>query len=589
MLKGVVAMYRTESHHYQLFQSFLKFVFTLASIGALTLSFFLPLTQPASAQSLCFVLPDYETHFVSGVVNSYYPGVANATAGSTSLVLGAGRGSGDSIQPGDLLLVIQMQGSEIDASNSPAYGAGNGSGSGYTNLGGVGLYEYVVADSPLDYQSGGVLNVRGAGVNNGLLFSYTNADDQPERGQQRFQVVRVPAYLNLIFGGNLSASPWDGATGGILALEAANLLDFDGLKADVSGLGFRGGGGRQLEGDLGLNPQDYRTPSAAYANGSKGEGVSGVSRYVLYSGELKDTQPNSGDGYPNGSQARGAPGNAGGGGTDGNPLTNNDNSGGGGGGNGGAGGKGGYSAYSSLDIGGRGGAALAEVGPSRLFLGGGGGAGTNNHGSGALPEGLASSGGAGGGMVFLRAATVVQPGVIYANGASALDVMNDGAGGGGAGGSVLVITKAATPNGLMISARGGAGGNAWRERPGGLDPGDMHGPGGGGGGGVIYTTGSPAAVDIRGGSNGVTTTFRDPYGALPGANGFALSGVSNGAIPGASAGFECFTPTAISLVNLNARPTTAWLSPLWLGAVSLTFLSGSLYLFFQRRRTRLAV
>lgn len=582
-------MDKTESHRYQLLQSFLKFVFSLACIGALALSLFLPQPQPASAQSLCFVLPDDETHVVSGVVNSYYPGAANAPAGSTSLVLGAGRGSGDSIQPGDLLLVIQMQGSEINASNSPAYGAGNGSGSGYTNLGNVGLYEYVVADSALDYQTGGTLTIRGAGVNNGLLFSYTNADDMPDRGQQRFQVVRVPAYLNLMLGGALAASPWDGATGGILALEAANLLDFDGMTLDVSGLGFRGGGGRQLEGDQGLSPLDYRTTSADFANAAKGEGISGVSHYVFFGGDLMDTQPDSGEGYPNGCQARGAPGNAGGGGTDGNPLTNHDNSGGGGGGNGGAGGQGGYSAYSSLDVGGRGGAALAEVAASRLVLGGGGGAGTNDDGSGALPKGLASSGGAGGGMVFLRASLVVQPGVINANGASALDVENDGAGGGGAGGSVLVITQAASPNGLMITARGGSGGNAWKSRPGGLDPGDMHGPGGGGGGGVIYTTGTPAAVDIRGGLNGVTTTFNDPYGATPGANGKAVYGVSNSAIPGASAGFECFTPTAVSLVNLSARPADSGLLHLWLGMVTLAFLSGSLCIFFQRRQSRLAV
>ncbi len=321
-----------------------------------------------------------------------------------------------------------------------------------------------------------------------------------------------------------------------------------------------------------------------------------------------DTQPDSGEGYPNGCQARGAPGNAGGGGTDGNPLTNHDNSGGGGGGGGGAGARppgaamssgaggdcvavvlGATSASRCGAGGGRGGSALAEGAASRLLADGGGGAGTNDDGSGALPKGLASSGGAGGGMVFLRASLVVQPGVINANGASALDVENDGAGGGGAGGSVLVITQATSPNGLMITARGGSGGNAWKSRPGGLDPGDMHGPGGGGGGGVIFTTGTPAAVDIRGGLNGVTTTSNDPYGATPGANGKAVYGVSNSAIPGASAGFECFTPTAVSLVNLSARPADSGLLHLWLGMVSLAFLSGSLCIFFQRRQSRLAV
>ena len=47
------------------------------------------------------------------------------------------------------------------------------------------------------------------------------------------------------------------------------------------------------------------------------------------------------EGYPGGSYARGAPGNAGGGATDSNPTANDQNAGGGGGGNGGAGGRGG--------------------------------------------------------------------------------------------------------------------------------------------------------------------------------------------------------------------------------------------------------
>jgi hypothetical protein len=567
----------------------LKFTLILASVGLLLFSLCLPLSQPASAQTVCFALPDLETHTLSGVVNSYYPGVSNAPSGATTLSLGVGRGSGDSIQPGDLLIVIQMQGSFIDSTNGPAYGCGGGSGSGYTDPASVGKYEYVVADNALAYQSGGVLNILGAGVNQGLLNAYYHADAQAGQGQQRFQVVRVPAYLNVMLGGDLVANPWDGSTGGVLAVEAASMLDFDGQSINVSGLGFRGGGGRQLTGYQGLDPLDYRTISGALANGSKGEGISGVSRYVIFAGELQDTQPVTGDGYPNGSQARGAPGNAGGGATDGDPQTNSENSGGGGGGNGGAGGQGGYSAYSSLDIGGRGGAALAESAPGRVILGGGGGAGSNNDSSIEPSQGIESSGGTGGGVVFLRASMLLQPGKVYANGVSAQEVLSDGAGGGGAGGSVVVVTRGTSSNGLLISVRGGDGGSAWKEQPGGSDPGMMHGPGGGGGGGVIFTTGAARVVDVRGGANGVTTTSRDSFGATSGANGKALSGITNASIPGVAAGFECFAPTAVSLVDLSAKPVASTVSHIWIGVLSLALMCGSLWLFFQRRNPHVAV
>ena len=74
------------------------------------------------------------------------------------------------------------------------------------------------------------------------------------------------------------------------------------------------------------------------ANGSKGEGIAGTPRYVNYNFTLID---NVVEGYPSGSFARGAPGNAGGGATDSNPPANDQNAGGGGGGNGGPGGRGG--------------------------------------------------------------------------------------------------------------------------------------------------------------------------------------------------------------------------------------------------------
>ena len=85
---------------------------------------------------------------------------------------------------------------------------------------------------------------------------------------------------------------------------------------NVSALGFRSGGGRQLAGGAGAYT-DYRTLSTDNPNGSKGEGYSGTPRYLNDNGALLD---NTVEGYPNGSYGRGAAGNGGGGSTDGQHL-----------------------------------------------------------------------------------------------------------------------------------------------------------------------------------------------------------------------------------------------------------------------------
>src|SRR5512141_3173468 len=66
---------------------------------------------------------------LSGVINSYYPGTANVTAGATSIPGGAARtGGGPAITAGDLLLVVQVQGADINSTNTNNYGDGIGNG-----------------------------------------------------------------------------------------------------------------------------------------------------------------------------------------------------------------------------------------------------------------------------------------------------------------------------------------------------------------------------------------------------------------------------------------------------------------------------
>jgi uncharacterized repeat protein (TIGR01451 family) len=305
----------------------------------------------------------------------------------------------------------------------------------------------------------------------------------------------------------------------------------------LSGLGFRGGAGRGLGGGTGTN-LDYRTTATDNVNGSKGEGIAGTPRY-LFNGTSTPTDTTI-DGYPNGSSGRGAPGNAGGGGTDGNIAANDQNSGGAGGGNAGNGGAGGNAWSSAIADGGFGGVFEAPS-TTRIVLGGGGGAGSTNNstasGPVALTNGGNSGGVAGGGLVLIRAGSISGTGTISANGSHALDVLNDAGGGGGAGGTILVTAQYGTLTGLTLTARGGNGGNAWLVQTAGVYPGERHGPGGGGGGGAVYLSSTAGSVDVSGGTNGLTTSALDNFGAGPGATGITTFPLA--IIAGADSSFSC--------------------------------------------------
>ncbi|HUM03642.1 MAG TPA: hypothetical protein VL084_15230, partial [Thermoanaerobaculia bacterium] len=530
-----------------------RFPSKLARLGAVLLFALLVDIGRAGAQPLCATPgKDGPGGVLAGVVNTYYPpALGVVAAGSTSIALGAARGAPTAIAAGDLLLVIQIQDAAIDSTNTGAYGDGiaGDPARGSTLLNGAGLYEYVVASSGVPL-TGGVLTLQGLGVGGGLLNAYTNQDFTATQGQRRFQVVRVPQYTTATLGPALTASRWNGATGGILAFDVSGALDLGTTTVSVDALGFRGGGGRGLTGAAGGSNLDYRTLASQNFNGAKGEGIAGTPVWVLDLATNTVVSTGAVEGYPNGSMARGAPGNAGGGGTDGNTSANDQNSGGGGGGNGGIGGQGGNTWNSNLAVGGFGGAAFPAT-PALIVLGGGGGAGTRNNSAGAD-----SSGGAGGGIVLVRAASVTGTGTITANGGAGSSPANDGGGGGGAGGTIVVITSSGNLGGLTVATKGGSGGNAWPTQAVGTCPDttncNYHGPGGGGAGGVILLSSAPAASDVSGGANGTTTTGLNTFGATAGAVGIFSSTASQ--IPGVPA--QCPpTPTPTFTNTPTATPT----------------------------------
>ena len=225
---------------------------------------------------------DGPTTTLTGVVNTYYPGSANVTAGATSIPVGAARGGGGpAIAAGDLLLVVQMQGADINSTNDETYGdgvgtlgvhgnsvaynptttyppaappnayaGGNVSNSNFT----AGNYEYVVATGPVAAGSVPILS--------GLANNYFEAA-YGAQGQRTYQVVRVPQYSDVILTGAVTASAWNGSTGGIVAFDVAGNLNWNGQIVNVNGLGFRGGAGFQKRGLAGLNNWDYRVTAPA--------------------------------------------------------------------------------------------------------------------------------------------------------------------------------------------------------------------------------------------------------------------------------------------------------------------------------------
>jgi uncharacterized repeat protein (TIGR01451 family) len=508
---------------------------------------------------------------LSGYVNTYYAGVGSVGAGSTSLtVVTPSSGSATQIAVGDLLLVMQMQGVAINSTNTSSYGNGNPGypAAGWTSLGSAGEFEFVTVSSVTVNANTDTLTIIGSGANGGLLNSYATVAASATQGQQTFQVIRVPQYSSATLSSSLAAFPWNGSVGGVLALDIASQLTLGGT-VTLDGDGFRGGGGISLSGSAaGANTDTVTTspatlpnpPPGAGANGSKGEGIAGTPHWVAPS--LSSITPGGTatavstgqaytEGLPNGSFARGAPGNAGGGATDANPAANDQNDGGGGGANGGTGGQGGFAWSSANVVGGFGGVAF-PASTNAVVMGGGGGAGTSNNGAwwdpatntgnancGASCTGVFSSGTAGGGIVIIRAGSVTGTGTISASGQNALDEENDAGGGGGAGGSIMVYANSGSLTGLTAIANGGNGGSAWPEVAPGAFPGNRHGPGAGGGGGVILTSSAPGSADVSGGQPGNTTLADDAYGATSGQPGIVAPGQTITETPGSQSGAHC--------------------------------------------------
>ena len=385
----------------------------------------------------------YAQTSLSGIINDYTAVTAIDYCAAKLTVADA-----SAFSEGQAILLIQMQGAAINESNSASFG-------NITDIGQAGRYERARIQ---------------AIAGNELFLEHELVNTYSIPG--KVQLVSIPEYEDAIVSAPLTAQAWNGATGGILALEVSGTLS---LQAPVhaDGKGFRGGQVQVVNSNCQwfLSEDDYYYNESNWRGARKGEGAA-----AFISGKEK---------------GRGAQANGGGGGND-------HNAGGGGGGQLSAGGQGGLNTPSSSfgcdgDFPGLGGKSL-PASPDRLFPGGGGGAGHAND------PGTGSSGGNGGGIVLIWAGAIDGQGQqISANGLDVPQATGDGAGGGGAGGAVVLWYQTALSP-FQVDLRGGNGGNTqnFSDR--------CYAPGGGGSGGRFLRNGpSPATLILDGGQPGVNT------------------------------------------------------------------------------------
>lgn len=462
----------------------------------------------------CFSLPAFVTFFflltnfqvfsqptnISGTVNSY-AFVTDVDTANNSLVM-ENPGAASAFTLNDLVMIYQTQGASITQSNTAAFGT-------ITGVRGAGSFELAR-----------VCAVSGAEIV--LEHKLTQTYFDSTAAKFRIQLVKVASYTDARINGTLTADPWNGKTGGIIALSVTDSLYVDGT-IDASEIGFRGGE-QEFNSGPGCNSFNnsngyvystaVTTPTITQVGAKKGEGIAS---YLV-----------------GGAYGRGAQANGGGGG-------NEHNAGGGGGSNFGAGGIGGTRSSPGFfdcngDWPGFGGKALSGFGYSlanqKAFLGGGGGAGSDNNNE-------SGSGGNGGGLIIILANVITGTGAIEANGGTVIDFGSDGNGGGGAGGSILLNANIVDGATLSLSATGGNGGDTK------INP---EGPGGGGAGGVIWSSTAlgGAVTNIAAGTPGIAQAFANSnMGAASGAAGQVIT--SGLAPPIGIDPFPCVLSTTILL------------------------------------------
>jgi hypothetical protein len=301
------------------------------------------------------------------------------------------------------------------------------------------------------------------------------------------QIVRAHEPKQHLIDGRLSAQPWNGSSGGIIAIWSDTTLEISG-KITATGAGFRTG--KRSWNDRDTAPPDISHEEQLRDRGD-GEGAcrlaaNAVNVHTWYLGGHVGSARNGGGGGGNATGAGGAGG-----------MTS--------------------SAFGSPALGSAGHIRAASESANTVF----GSAGGSGHGN-DLDGG---DGGPGGGLVFIACRQLqMQPGsIISADGVNGKDASHDGAGGGGAGGMIMIDADSIIGSGAL-SVRGGHGGSTHSTL-------FLCGPGGGGAGGsILLRSALPDGVHahVEGGVPGAarlstTPALTSDHGARPGGDGSVIA------------------------------------------------------------------
>ena len=301
------------------------------------------------------------------------------------------------------------------------------------------------------------------------------------------QIVRAYEPANPQIDGRISAQPWNGTSGGIIAIWSDSAVEISG-KITANGVGFRSGQRSWNSRDTSPpeisheeHPRDFGHGEGACPQGSKAVNV-----HRWYQGGHAGSARNGGGG---GGNAAGAGGSGG--------MTS--------------------SAFGSAVPGSAGQMRGASELANAVF----GSAGGSGHGN----DLDAGDGGPGGGLVFIRCQHLrLLPGsIIGADGVNGKDASHDGAGGGGAGGTLVIDADSIVGYGAL-SARGGHGGSTHSTLY-------LCGPGGGGAGGSILVRSTlPDGVRtyLEAGTAGAARISSSPalvtdHDARPGGHGLVVT------------------------------------------------------------------
>jgi hypothetical protein len=387
-------------------------------------------------------------NYISGVKNSYYK-VASFTNGQNYVNCDVAEDL-STLHPGDKVLLIQMTGARISTSGS--WVNTNGQLQDFNN---VGAYEFLSVGSIIGSRVYFTAN---------LSRTYTTTE--------KIQLVKVyEADYATVTGGDVTATPWNGNKGGVIALVILKKLTLANNNISADGAGFRGASPEEYY--LGCRPiyspdTFYFVGTAESKGGRKGEGaIISSFNYPLGLGHALN-------------------GGGGGAGLFG---------GGGGGSNFYNGGNGGFQTKTCIDPdvnqlarGGYGfGSGFYSNVNNWVIMGGGGGSSSQNSFT-VPPNYSAQDGGDGGGLIFILTDTIESNNRTISSNGSAASTATAGGSGGGAGGAILIDASAYSSIGnLYIDAKGGKGGNAGVSCGGG---------GGGGSAGVIWFSGASLPSNV---------------------------------------------------------------------------------------------